>query len=92
MHEIAIQELYQEGKGNVVQEVNETINFLAEKDATRPLDMISCWMDEIKDEGGMGWSGIFHYTDIPLIEDNIIVNLPPDGNVTGAIVFFTYIP
>lgn len=64
---------------------------MTEKDATRPLHMVSCWMDEIKDAGGMKWSGIFHYTDIPLIEDNVTVDIAPDGNVTGAIVFFPYI-
>lgn len=68
--------------------MNETIQFMKEHDANRPLDMIACWMDEIKDDGGMRWSGIFHYVDIPLVEDGLNVTQPPDANVTGAIVSF----
>ena len=61
---------------------------MKEPDADKPLDMISCWMDDIKDNGAMQWSGFLHYTDEPLIEDNVIVKLTPVANVTGAIVLF----
>eukprot|EP00826_Nyctotherus_ovalis_P029120 TRINITY_DN2296_c0_g1_i31.p1 TRINITY_DN2296_c0_g1~~TRINITY_DN2296_c0_g1_i31.p1 ORF type:complete len:127 (+),score=21.40 TRINITY_DN2296_c0_g1_i31:178-558(+) len=91
VHEIAVQELLDEKKGDMVRKMNETIQFMKEHDASRPLDMIACWMDEIKDDGGMYWSGIFHYVDIPLIEDGLNITQPPDANVTGAIVSFASI-
>jgi len=80
--------LVEEGKSDLVKEMNEIIIYMKEPDADKPLHMISCWIDEIKDSGGMYWSGIFHYTDEPLIEDNVIVKLIPVANITGAIVLF----
>ena len=81
-----MQDLILDNKQGITKFINDTINFMNESDAAKPLDEISCWMDQIKDSGGMKWTGQFHYTDIPLIEDNITINVKPEGNVTGAIV------
>ncbi len=63
---------------------------MPENDAGKALDMIPCWMDDIKDHGGMYWSGIFHYVDIPYVVDNLNITYQPQANASGALVLFLF--
>lgn len=83
--EIAKQILIQEKKDNVMTYINEALQYMKEKDAFQDFHNISCWMDGIKDDGGMSWSGPLHYTDIPYIVDNCNFTLVPYMNITGAL-------
>ena len=60
---------------------------MQENDAGKTLDMLPCWMDDAKSGGGMYWSGIYHYVDIPFIDDkdwNGSVTI--QANASGALV------
>lgn len=86
--EIARQQLLDEKKTDILVKVNDTLFHMKEKDALNNTHQIACWMDHIKDYGGMRWSGMFHYVDIPYIVGDIKIVFHPQSNATGALVFF----
>ena len=77
-----------ESKESVVKMVNDTLLHMTEKDAFQDIHLMSCWMDSIKDNGGMRWSGPLHYVDIPYVTDNLNITIHPQANITGALVKF----
>ena len=61
---------------------------MTEKDAFNDFYMASCWMDYIKDNGGMYWSGTFHYVDKAYIAEDGNYTIQPRPNATGALVLY----
>lgn len=69
-----------------MKKVNDTLLHMTEKDAYQDVHQMACWMDGIKDNGGMRWSGGLHYVDIPYVVDNINIDFHPQANASGALV------
>jgi len=89
-YEIARQQLTLEKKEHVMKFVDNILFNMTEHDAGKISDMIPCWMDDIKDKGGMYWSGIFHYVDIPYFDTEYKIDVQPQANASGALVFFLW--
>ena len=86
VYEVARQQLILEKKESVLVRVNETLLHMKENDAFKDVYAIASWMDDLKDKGGMKWSGMFHYVDIPYIIDNLNITIHPSVNATGVLV------
>ncbi len=78
----------EDGKEAVLKKLNDTLFHMTEKDAFQDPYMMACWLDNIKDNGGMRWSGLIHYVDQPYVQDNLNITFVPQANATGAIVAF----
>ena len=86
VYDIARQHLNATGKEDVLKKYNESLIYMTEKDAFSDLYAITCWMDNVKAEGGAPWSGMFHYVDKPFFDGIPPKEVHPQANATGALV------